>query len=309
MNNKEFKELLVEWNNFVSGEEKEVIQEFKVKDALIAGVILAGGFAGIKAVNSYLASKGEKPAVTSVDANRIKGQLKATASGNNTLDSGLRAHLMWAQKNPGKATAELVKANLEGPASLDGSSVEELEEESDKNPVAEVFAELIVSGAGSGEVSVEDAEGNSRTVDREKFEASQAASEVSGIPLESEEDFLDWQDELLDGDDTCLEELADYILDGGGLDTESMSADDLFDAIGDDGKSGGEDEIMRFVNRNGNSVVKNVLNALLTAKSQGKFLSKERAKNFDVESLEDLLNSEEEVELFVNILQKIQDKV
>ena len=155
---------------------------------------------------------------------------------------------------------------------------------------------------------MEDDEGNSRTVDREEFEASQAASKVSGIPLDKE-GFLEWQDKLLDGDDTCLEELADYILDGGGLDTESMSADDLFDALGDDGKSGGEDEIMRVVNRNGNSVVKNVVNALLTAKSQGKFLSKERAKNFDVESLEDLLNSDEEVELFVSILQKIQDKV
>ena len=306
MNNKEFKELLVEWNNFVSGEEKEGIQEFKVKDALIAGVLLAGGFAGIKAVNSYLASKGEKPAVTSVDVDRVKSQLNAAESGNNKLDSGLKDHLKWAQLNPGEAVATL--ADSEDLASLDGSSVEELEEESDSNPVAEVFAELIVRGAGSGEVSVEDDEGNSRTVDREEFEASQAASKVSGIPLDKE-GFLEWQDKLLDGDDTCLEELADYILDGGGLDTESMSADDLFDALGDDGKSGGEDEIMRVVNRNGNSVVKNVVNALLTAKSQGKFLSKERAKNFDVESLEDLLNSDEEVELFVSILQKIQDKV
>ena len=270
----------------------------------IAGVILAGGFAGIKAVNSYFASKGEKPPVTSDDANRIKDQIESAKSGDNKLNRGLEEYLRWARENTGDATAAIVKANLEGPASLDGLSVEELEEESDRNPVVDALDGIFRRSQNSNEVSLEDEEGNSRIVDDKALEAS----EVSGIPLDKE-NFLDWEDELLDGDDVCLEELADYVLLGGGIDAEDMSGDDLFNAIGEDGKSGGEEEIMKTINLHGSEGVQKVVNALLSAKSQGLFSSKERVKNLDNESLKDLVETAEEAELLASILQKIKDKV
>lgn len=302
MNRKEFKKLFVEWNDFVSGEEKEVIQEFKVKDALIAGVILAGGFAGIKAVNSFFVSKGEEPPATQQEVSSVAKELKSSQEDGNKLDAGLEGHLRWARENPEKALATL--ADLEDPASLDGSSVEELEENSEDNPLVDALDGIFRRSQNSNEVSLEDEKGNSRIVDVKALEAS----EVSGIPLDKE-NFLDWEDELLDGDDVCLEELADYVLLGGGIDAEDMSGDDLFNAVGEDGKSGGEKAIMRTINLHGSEGVQKVVNALLSAKSQGLFSTKERVDNLDIESLKDLVETAEEAELLASILQKIKDKV
>lgn len=327
MNNKEFKKLLTEWNQNIHVEKKAFLNEVTVKDALIFGLISVAGFTGILQVNKALSSKGEKPAVTSNELKGAEGKLASIKKGNNKgIDEFTRNIIVSARKNPEGVALFLSKHGGENI-----TDVEKVEEEiesydSDGNPIIKLLARTFEKsqGAENDKISVDGVgEINLDSVND---------LEVSGIPA-SKEQYIGWQQDLINGDKDKQNNLADYFLDGKILGDESIDSlnqlDSVFDNLGKAAESGkGTADLMKIVNNmdvnpdeydnkddydvdkaNLNST-KEVMNALSSMKANGAFLSQERIDNLSYEDFSELIDTSDDVtvSLFKSMLDIIRSR-
>lgn len=325
MNRNEFKSLLSEWDNNFQVEKKELLNEVSVRDGLIIGLLSVAGISGISYVNKALSSKGEKPAVTSSELNRTKNNLVSMKK-NKKMDDFTRQIVHSARNNPGGVALFLSKHGGE-----DINDIEEVKEEiqdynSEENPVIKLLARTFEKSKG--------AENDKISIDGVGEINADSINDIatSGVPSDIEE-YMEWQQDLINGDKEKQSKLADYFLDNkieGADDIQSLDdLDDVFNGLNTSSKvKKGNKDIMKIVSsmdidkgdyeseedyesdRLNIESTKQVMNALSRMSSRGAFDSDDRINSLDASDYEDMIDGSDNVtkNLFYSMIDRIKER-